>query len=90
MARTKKSSGVFLAAFLVGGIAQRNELGRRLSRYRRGRDGEGGRHRETSHPAFHDYRALISFVFIRKYTLTASSATPLNAMTFGAELTLAK
>ena len=80
---------VFLAAFLVGGIAQRNELGRRLSRYRRGHDGEG--HRETSQPpTFHDYRALISFVFIRKYTLTASNATPLNAMTFGAELTLAK
>ena len=37
---------VFLAAFLVGGIAQRNELGRRLSRYRRGHDDEG--HRETS------------------------------------------
>ncbi len=38
--------GVFLAACLVGGIAQRNELGRRLSRYRRGHGGEG--HRETS------------------------------------------
>ena len=39
---------VFLAAFLVGGIAQRNELGRRLGRYRRGPDGEGHRARPAS------------------------------------------
>ena len=52
----------------------------------------GGRHRARLAGArdLLDYRALISFVLKRKNTLTARSAMPLNAMTVGAELMLAK